>query len=375
MPLNENGDPRAPIVRNGPWILLSSMETVDGIAHTLVKRFNLKSHQWMTVYRSRDGSKEDIVAALDPEGRRFLIRHETETQAPGFAIVDGKYGSRLEIIGLTSPVPEASRYRKELLEYKRSDGLRLASELYLPKNIGSGTKLPLIIWGYPRDHSAASDIGKGQQSSHQFEWEFPSLNSLPLLFLLNGYAVAYADMPVIGGKAANDTYVEQLVSDSEAIVQAIGRTGLVDADKVGVIGHSYGGKMVATLLEHTHLFASGVAMSGSYNETDDPFGFQTESRTLWEAPQTYFAMSPLLFADRMNAPILLIHGMVDENGATLPEQSERFFQALSEQHKIARLLMLPYERHVFEGRESMQRIVCDSFAWFDRYVKHEAPDK
>jgi dipeptidyl aminopeptidase/acylaminoacyl peptidase len=85
--------------------------------------------------------------------------------------------------------------------------------------------------------------------------------------------------------------------------------------------------MTANLLAHSSLFKAGIARSGAYNRTRTPFGFQQEDRTYWQALQLYYNMSPFSFADKIKAPILLIHGEADNTG-TLPIPSERLFSAI-----------------------------------------------
>jgi len=55
-----------------------------------------------------------------------------------------------------------------------------------------------------------------------------------------------------------------------------------------------------------------VAESGAYNRTLTPFGFQSERRTFWEAPDVYEKMSPFWFADKIKTPFLMIHGEADD---------------------------------------------------------------
>ena len=82
----------------------------------------------------------------------------------------------------------------------------------------------------------------------------------------------------------------------------IGPIGVADPERIGVIGHSHGGLMVANLLAHTDLFRAGIARSGSYNKTTQPFGFQSERRSLFEARDVYIQVSPTFFADKVNVP-------------------------------------------------------------------------
>jgi len=137
---------------------------------------------------------------------------------------------------------------------------------------------------------------------------------------------------------------------------------------VVVGGHSYGGFMTANLLAHTDLFAAGIARSGAYNRTLTPFGFQTERRSFWEAPQVYDQVSPFRYANQITAPILLIHGAEDNNSGTFPIQSERLYQAIQGNGGTARLILLPHESHGYLARESVLHVLAEQFDWVDRWL-------
>src|SRR5262249_3407793 len=151
-----------------------------------------------------------------------------------------------------------------------------------------------------------------------------------LFFLLQGYAVLDdAALPGVGDPGtANNTYLDQVVAGAKAAIDKAVGVGGADRARVGVGGHSYGAFMTANLLAHCDLFKAGVARSGAYNRTLTPFGFQSERRTLWEAPDVYLKLSPFMHADKIKAPLLLIHGEADNNPGTFPMQSERLFQAI-----------------------------------------------
>ena len=131
--------------------------------------------------------------------------------------------------------------------------------------------------------------------------------------------------------------------------------------------------MTANLLAHSDLFRAGVARSGAYNRTLTPFGFQSERRTVWEAPDAYFRVSPFLHADGIDEPLLLTHGEVDNNSGTYPMQSERLFQAIKGNGGTARLVMLPAESHGYRARESVLHTLAEMIDWFDRHVKGPGP--
>ena len=190
--------------------------------------------------------------------------------------------------------------------------------------------------------------------------------------MLNGYAVLdNAAMPIVGDpRTVNDHFVEQVVMDAKAAVEKAVAMGVTDPARVGVGGHSYGAFMTANLLCHTDLFAAGIARSGAYNRTLTPFGFQSESRTLWQAPDMYFKVSPFLSADKIKGALLLIHGEADNNPGTFPVQSERMYQAVRGNSGTVRYVSLPYESHGYEARESVGHTLYEMITWFDKYVKN-----
>jgi len=178
-------------------------------------------------------------------------------------------------------------------------------------------------------------------------------------------------MPVVGSpETVNNTYVEQIVMSAKAAIDKATEMGVTDPDRVGVGGHSYGAFMTANLLAHSDLFRAGIARSGAYNRTLTPFGFQSERRTIWEAPELYLKVSPFMFAQKINEPMLMIHGEADDNTATFPIQSERMYQAMKGNGATVRLVMLPHEAHGYAGRESIEHVLYEMIAWFDKYVKN-----
>ena len=255
------------------------------------------------------------------------------------------------------------------MTYKRADGIALSATLYLPPGYAAGTRLPVLMWAYPREFTSASAASQVTGSPHRFT---TIAGPSHLLLLTQGYAIFdNPAMPIVGeGETANDTYVEQLVSSAQAAVDALVAEGVGDRDRIGVGGHSYGAFMTANLLAHSDLFRAGIARSGAYNRTLTPFGFQAETRSFWEAPQIYSRMSPFWYANKINEPILLTHGEMDNNSGTFPIQSERLYVALKGFGATVRYVTLPYESHGYIGRESVLHTVAEMLNWADKYVKN-----
>jgi dipeptidyl aminopeptidase/acylaminoacyl peptidase len=171
----------------------------------------------------------------------------------------------------------------------------------------------------------------------------------------------------------NNTYIEQIVASAQAAIDKAVEMGVTDRNRVGVGGHSYGAFMTANLLAHSDLFRAGIARSGAYNRTLTPFGFQSERRTLWEAPETYLRMSPFMHANKIKEPILLIHGEADNNQGTFPIQSDRMYQAVRGNGGTVRLVFLPHESHGYAAQETIEHVLFEQLQWFDKHVKNAPP--
>ncbi|MGH9759474.1 MAG: alpha/beta hydrolase family protein, partial [Blastocatellia bacterium] len=272
----------------------------------------------------------------------------------------------------SDPTPQLRAIKKELVTYKRPDGVELSFTLYLPPDYKQGTRLPTVIWAYPLEYTDPSTAGQVNGSPNRFTTIFgPS----ELFFLLQGYAVLdNTAMPVVGDPdTVNNTYVEQIVADSKAAIDKAAEIGVTDQDRVGVGGHSYGAFMTANLLAHSDLFRAGIARSGAYNRTLTPFGFQSERRTFWQAPDLYMKMSPFAYADKIKEPLLMTHGEADNNSGTFPIQSDRMYQAIRGHGGTVRLVRLPDEAHGYSALESVEDVLYEMINWFDKYVKNAPP--
>lgn len=315
--------------------------------------------------RDSDGL-EKVVAVFPEDAHRLLTRYETADTPPDYYLVDRTAGSRVRLTHNTHPAPAMQQVEQVPLRYARDDGLALSATLYVPPREEVSAPLPLVLWAYPKEVGARAPSGSPSTQRYM-----GSSRAMKLFFLLSGYAVMDdVSMPVAAGdRHANDNFVEQVVANARAAVDAAADTGLIDPDRVAVAGHSYGAFMAANLLAHSQLFRAGAALSGAYNRTLTPFGFQTERRTLWEAPETYLTMSPLLYSDRIQAPLLLVHGTADDNAGTSPLQSVQFHQAIRGTGGDSELLLLPGEGHTYRARESVIETASAMLDWFERHLK------
>ena len=317
---------------------------------------------------------------LSGEPRRLLTRRESPKDPPNYLVresvdVRGNFaepGSLTKVTSFTNfsdPTPQLRSIKKELVKYKRPDGVELSMTLYLPPDYKEGEQRPAVVWAYPLEFTDASMAGQVSGSPYRFT---TITGPSELFYLLDGYVVLdNAAMPVVGDpETVNNTYIEQITADAKAAIDKAADMGTIDAKRVGVGGHSYGAFMTANLLAHSDLFRAGVARSGAYNRTLTPFGFQNERRTLWQAPEVYLKLSPFMVADHIKVPILLIHGEADNNSGTFPMQSDRMYRAIKGNGGMVRYVTLPSEAHGYAARESIEHTLWEMLTWFDTYVKN-----
>lgn len=331
-------------------------------------RFDTTTLKADRLFHCDEKSYEEVVALTSPDGSKFITRRETPADPPNYFLRTAGGESPRALTRFADPTPQLRAIHKELVTYTRADGVALSMTMYLPPDYKQGERYPAVIWAYPREFTDASVAGQITGSPNRFT-EFTGLS--PYWFLLDGYVLLDGPtMPVIGPpRTANDTYVEQIVASAKAAIDKAAEMGVIDPSRVGVGGHSYGAFMTANLLAHSGLFKAGVARSGAYNRTLTPFGFQNERRTFWEAEDVYLKMSPFMFADKLKLPILLIHGIADDNSGTFPIQSERMFAALKGNGGNVRYVQLPDEAHGYAARESIEHVIWEMLRWFDKYVK------
>ena len=380
------GNPVHRQLGNGAWVIRTDGDAIylagngassDG-DRPFLDRLDLKTQQSQRLFRSDKDAYERVLAIPDGGAKTFLTWHQSVTQPPNAFLrtlgkpVEAQAGeaafasTRTAITHIADPTPAVRAIKKQLVKYQRADGLDLSFTLYTPPNYQPSTRVPTILYAYPLDYADASKAAQvtGSQAT------FTRLRDYRML-LLAGYAIIdNAAFPIVGDpQRAYDSYLEQLVADAKAAVDEAVRLGVADPKRIGVTGHSHGALMTANLLAHSDLFRAGVATSGSYNKTLTPFGFQSERRSVWEAPEVYQKVSPFFFADKLKAPLLIVHGADDANPGTTPLQASKLYEAIRGNGGTTRLVMLPHEPHWYTAMESNEQLVYEMVRWFDKYVK------
>lgn len=370
---NEFGRSVLRTANDGKSLILSGQGASPEGNRPFVDEFDLLTKTSKRLWRSKAPYYEKLVAILDYDKGEVLTRKESREVPPNYFLRNLKTKKTTQLTQITNPYKALEGVEKQMIKYQRKDGVELTGNLYLPKGYKpkKDGRLPVLMWAYPREFKSADAAGQVKDSPYEFiriGWYSP------IFWVTQGYAV-FDDfgMPIIGegDQEPNETFIEQLSAGAQAAVDKLEEMGVADVNRLAVGGHSYGAFMTANLLAHTDIFSAGIARSGAYNRTLTPFGFQSEERTFWEAPDTYFKMSPFMSSNKIEAPLLLIHGEADNNSGTYPMQSERMYGAMKGHGAIVRLVMLPHESHGYRARESVMHMLWEMSEWLDRYVKNK----
>jgi dipeptidyl aminopeptidase/acylaminoacyl peptidase len=362
--LNDKGD--YVLAQDGDWIYYDAPGNSPDGQFPRLDRFNVKTKQKETLFESKKAAFEEYYAFSGKDRKRIITRYESKTEVPNFYLRTIGSAGGTQLTNFTDPAPALTNINKRVVKYTRPDGIPLSGTLYLPTSYQPGQKLPLFLWAYPLEYSDAKTAGQVRVTDNRFTYY---RNDSPLFFVTQGYAVLMdATIPIVGDpETMNNTFVEQATASGRAAIDYLDSLGIIDRKRVGVGGHSYGAFMTANLLAHSDDFAYGIARSGAYNRTLTPFGFQSERRSFWEARDIYMNVSPFTHANKINEPLLIIHGEADNNPGTFTIQSERLFQAIKGNGGTARLVLLPHESHGYRARESVLHVLSEMFEWANKH--------
>ncbi|MBC7658114.1 MAG: S9 family peptidase [Chitinophagaceae bacterium] len=356
------------IVQDGDTIFLAGNGRNPKGEKPFLRSLNVETLETKTLFEADEAKPylDDFVFFEGRDTRHLILSRESKASPPNLWALDLKNGAHRDITHIIDNVPLMTQAEKKPLVYKRKDGLSLSGTLFVPKDRVAGEKLPAVVWAYPEEYRSSDLAGQVRVSDKRYSRP----GALGIAWLVTqGYVVLdNASMPVVGGKeTANNTFIEQIVANAEAAVNALDELGFVDKKRIAIGGHSYGAFMTANVLAHTNIFCAGIARSGAYNRSLTPFGFQAERRMFWEAKEFYMNVSPFYYAENLKTPILFIHGKKDTNPGTVTIQTERMFNAVRGVGGRARMVLLPYESHAYKSRENITLMHEETLYWLGRF--------
>lgn len=322
------------------------------------------------IFEGAQNMVESVTAPLDDDFRMVVVTRESPTAVADAWLRDMQTGALTQLTRNADPAPAFTALQRRRVWVTRMDGIKFLVRLTLPADYRAGTRLPGMFWFYPYEYT--DQAGYDRRLRTENVNRFPSSGPRTIEFLATqGYAVANFDPPIIGEQGRmNDNYVSDLRMNLLAVIDELDRQGIIDRQRLGLGGHSYGAFSTANAMVQTPFFRAGIAGDGMYNRTLTPNGFQSERRDLWDGQRTYLEMSPMLSVDKMQGALLMYHGLDDQNVGTSPISSVRMMQALRAQGKPSALFQYPYEDHGPATEQTLLDLWARWTAWLDIYVKY-----
>ena len=341
----------------------------DSAPQPFLDRVEIRTGQKTRLFTSARDQYEQVVAPLDDEFATAIVSRESPRDVPDAYRRDMKSGAMTKLTNNRDYSPEITNAQKQVFPVTRADGYRFMVTVTLPQDWKPGTRLPALFWFYPREYTDQGGYDRTLRATNRNS--FPNLGARSTVYMITqGYAVVEPDAPIFGEPGRmNDNYVPDLRNNLAAVIDELDRRGIIDRQRLGLGGHSYGAFSTVNAMVHTPFFKAGIAGDGNYNRTLTPNAFQSERRLLWDARETYLSMSPMLYADRLTGALLMYHNLDDQNVGTDPINSVRLFHALQGMGKTAALYMHPYEDHGQATRETNLDLWARWVAWLDKYLK------
>jgi dipeptidyl aminopeptidase/acylaminoacyl peptidase len=294
----------------------------------------------------------DHAVGVSPKGNLFVdtwSTYSTPTQVR-LAKVDGSTARMLD----TSPVYALEEYRlskPELLQIKMPDGFLIEASLLKPPDFDPNRKYPVWFMTYAGPHAPTI----------RDNWAGGHLNDQMLAQM--GFIVFRCDPRSASGKGACSTWVAyrqlgvQELKDIEAAIRWLTAHPFVDASRVGMSGHSYGGFITAYALTHSKLFAAGVAGAPVTDWRDyDSIYTERYMNTPQENPDGYDKTSVVKAARNLHGKLLILHGVMDDNVHL--QNTLQFILELQRHDKNFEVMFYPQSRHGIFGRHP-QRLIVD----------------
>ena len=335
---------------------------------SFLDRVEIRTGEKERIYESdSESSWERITAILDIDAERFVVASETPTDIAQSFLLEG--GERTQLTANVDYTPDITAAPRERFVVERPDGFKFRVNVTLPPGYRGGERLPAMFWFYPREYEDQESYDEGARTYNKNAFPNMGLRSIEYLVRL-GYAVVEPDAPIVGeaGKM-NNNYEHDLRNNLAAVIDELDGRGIIDRQRLGLGGHSYGAFSTVNAMVHTPFFKAGIAGDGNYNRTLTPLTFQTERRIFWDAKDVYLSMSPFMHANEMTGALLMYHGLHDQNVGTSPIHSPRLFHALNGLGKEAAMYLYPFEDHGPATRETILDLWARWTAWLDVHLK------
>lgn len=321
----------------------------------------------------RDYGYPPPLASAD--GRLVVFRAQDARHPEDLWVASADLASPRRLTRLNPELERVELGDTRLVSYGGVDGQPLLATLLLPAGYREGTRVPLICEVYAGET-------KHSQNVNRFGFGNPSGPFNMQMLAARGYAVLFPETPQKLGSPMRD-----LVANTNLAIDAVVKMGIADPDRLGVMGHSYGGYSAIALVTQTERFKAAVMSSGMadligfYGELQDSGldswvdwaekGQGALGGTPWQYRDRYIDNSPYFFLDRVHTPVLIIHGSADRSVPVF--YGGQVFSALRRLGREVEFRKYDGEGHSLEGRENIVDYWNAVLRWFDGHVQSKPP--
>jgi dipeptidyl aminopeptidase/acylaminoacyl peptidase len=369
--VGQESDPLEPRRVGGSMVLLTEDSKEKQSGFYKVDLATLQSTLVQEKSEQYDGASRASLLRSSPE-RDFVIYLAQDAANPldlWITDLNSKTSRRL-----THANPELDKYQMgavKLVRWRGLDGQELSGALLLPSHYEAQKRYPLLVWVY------GGSLGSNDRNVFGFTGLGGPYNMQ--LFATRGYAVFAPDAPQQIGSPMLDLAKTVLPGINKVI-----EMGVADPDRVGIMGHSYGGYSVWSLVVQTARFRAALVSDGfgdlitAYGELGrDGSAFQTSMAergqglmggTPWEFRDRYIENSPIFYLERVKTPVLLVHG--GDDNVVAPYLADQMFVSL--RRLGAEVVYAKYvgEDHypVMWSRANQRDLGNRMLAWFDKFL-------
>lgn len=304
----------------------------------------------------------------------FVYSRQTPVEYPDFYLTDASFEEPKRLTEIAQEQDDfAWTSGARLIDFTTDKGVKLQASLTLPANYEPGKKYPTIVYIYEK------------LSQNMNNYAMPSVRGFNLSYYTsNGYAVLQPDIVY----EIDNPGMSAVWSVLPALKAAVD-TGIVDEERVGLHGHSWGGYQSSFLATQTNAFKaivtgapltnmismyganywnSGVANGAIFEDMQGRF-----SSHYLDVPEAYTRNSPVLFADKVQTPMVILHN--DKDGAVDWNQGVEYYNILRRLGKEVVMLQYVGENHGVVNAANRKDYTVRMKEFFDHYLKGEqAPD-
>jgi len=309
--------------------------------------------------------------AADGQSIAYIV--ESAADSPEIWVSDAAFSNPRRMTRINPGLEKYQLGTSRLIEWRSVDGQRLKGTLLLPAGYKQGEQYPLIVYGYPLDPRS--------DKVNRFGITGAGVENMQL-FATRGYAVFFPDIVIREGTTMRDLAKSILPGVDQVVAM-----GVADPDRVGVMGHSFGGYLVLSLIVQSTRFKAAIMRGGCGNLIsmygamerngssraqmlyEKDAGFRGLGGTPWEVRDRYIENSPVFYLDKVETPLLIVHGGSE---TTVPlHLAEEIFVDLRRLGKKVVFARYDGENHGerYWGYANQADYCERVIAWFDKWLK------